>query len=185
MSDTIFTILPDGAASFFHPVVLCGLAVSCACSVGLWRRPAEGWTPGSAWLRAFQYFGLACALGYVCGTWTALFSQGLSLAPASGSLYWRVLTVCWLAQVLVAYTIIWPRGTFTAGRRAYPVAGTLYGLCWGVFHSQVFLSVWALAEASRPGPPVGCVAQLCGHLGIQRPLALALLGRQGFAAAQY
>ena len=151
MTNAIFTVLPDGAGSLAHPIVLGGLAVSLACSVGLWRRPADGWTPGSAWLRAFQYFGLACALGYVCGTWPALFSKGLSLAPADGSLLWWVLTVGWLAQVVVAYTIIWPRGTFTAGRRAYPFTSALYGLCWGVFHSQVFLSVWALAELGGLG----------------------------------
>lgn len=148
MPDTIFTILPNGASSLIHPAVLCGLMVSIACSVCLRRQPADAWTPRSAWLRAFQYFGLACALGYVCGVWSALFSKGLIHSSVAGSLLWWILTSSWLAQVLIAYTVIWPKGTFTADRRAYPVVSTVYGVCWGVFHSQTFLTIWALIELS-------------------------------------
>ena len=148
MSNTIFTILPNGAGSFVHPVALGGLLVSLACTIALWRRPGDAWTPGSAWLRAFQYFGLACALGYVCGVWSALFSKGLSDSLETGNPLWWGLTGCWLAQVLIAYTVIWPKGTFTAGRRNHPIVSTAYGLCWGVCHSHAFLSVWALVELS-------------------------------------
>ena len=146
MKQTLFEILPGGAAAVYHPVVLLGLLTALACTLLLLQRRGRDWTAEAAWLRAFQYFGAACALSYLCGVWTVLFSQTPVSQAELASPLWCWLTAIWGIQVVAAYGFLWPMGTFSGDRPSRPIVSTAFGCCWGFCHTQVFLSIWALVE---------------------------------------
>ncbi len=106
------------------------------------------YVPSWAWLRALIYFALCLLVARGCGVLALLQQQSVVSASQLQDPLWRVLGLSCLAVVGVAYGLIWPKGTFTDGRRARPLLAGLYGLCWGICQGLLFLSIWQLVQAS-------------------------------------
>ena len=91
---------------------------------------------GRSWLRAAPYF-VACLV-------VAAFGGALTRPPLhshhlrGGS--WWLATVAVLTVEVVAYWVVWPRGTFTLDRELSPYS-TLFGLLWGLCQGLLFATV--------------------------------------------
>ena len=107
---------------------------------------ARRYDPGLAWLCAGAYFCAALLLSRALGVLPSLLAAPLITQAQWRDPYWIAGTLFYAAVLWVAYMHVWPRGTFTDGRRRHPWLTTGYGLAWGLCHGQVFLCFWALAE---------------------------------------
>jgi hypothetical protein len=111
------------------------------------RDPAR-YYPDLAWLRASMYFSAGLILSWSLGVLPSLLSLPLVSPQQLDSLAWISYTLFYLVVLWVGYAIVWPKGTFTDGRKSHPVVTSFYGVAWGLCHAQVFLCFWALAEWS-------------------------------------
>ena len=142
-----YTLLAGNAADWIAGAGAMLLAVLALVYRVRRRGVAPGrYIPSLAWLRA----GLYCCAAVIV-SWSLGVLQSLLQAPVVTAEHWRdpLWVGCTLGYILVlgiAYLVVWPRGTFTDGRRRHPVLTTAYGLAWGLCHGQVFLCFWALAE---------------------------------------
>lgn len=103
------------------------------------------WHPAVAWLIAAGYVALCLLVANLAGTLDSLSLPSLSVLAA-----WPT-ALCALV-VVIAYGFIWPRGTFTDGRRRHPLA-LLFGAGWGVAQGLWFLTLWRwIAMTGWPGP---------------------------------
>lgn len=124
-------------------------------ALGYWRRRA-GRDPGRydprlAWLRAGLYFCAALLLSWSLGVLHGLLAAPLVAPEQWRNPYWAAYTLAYALFLWFAYMVLWPRGTFTDGRKRHPLIATGYGLAWGLCHGQVFLCFWALAERTGLG----------------------------------
>lgn len=109
---------------------------------------SDRYNPRLAWVRAGLYFGLCLIIASFSGV-IAKLSAGSWLEPGQVSdPVWWVSTILCFAVIFVAYAVIWPKGTFTDGRKNRPFLTITYGAVWGLCQGLLFLSVWALVEAS-------------------------------------
>ncbi len=147
------------------------LAVAALVLWGLhehWRRaaPTGMYLPRLAWLRAGLY-GCAClALATTTGALSRLLDARHSVSTDIG--WWTLTAVC-LAVIIIAYGVIWPKGTFTDGRECHPFQVTTFGVLWGMSQGLLFLSVWQLL--SLAGWPVlwvvvGSYLLIGGYMGV-------------------
>lgn len=114
------------------------------------------YSPRMAWLLAPAYFAFCLIAAAASGVLGRALREPLAEPEHWQSPLWIALTAaCW-AVILVAYGLIWPRGTFTDGRKSHPLLATLYGLAWGLCQGLWFLTLWSLV--ARSGLPVLWVA---------------------------
>jgi hypothetical protein len=102
--------------------------------------------PLLAWQRAGMYFSAGLILSWSLGVLHSLLATPLVTAEELTSMPWLAYTLFYAVVLWVGYMMIWPRGTFSDGRLSHPIVTSLYGICWGLCHGQVFLCIWALAE---------------------------------------
>ena len=142
----LFTNSPADWIAGGSAILLLGLALAYAA-----ERPGRKrgrYDPQLAWLRAGVYFCVALLLSWCLGVMQSLLEEPLVRAEQWQDPFWIAYTLAYLSVLWIAYKILWPRGTFTDGRRRHPILATGYGLVWGLCHGQVFLCFWALAEWS-------------------------------------
>lgn len=143
------TLAQGNAADWLAAAALLGLVLLAVA----YTRARPGYTagtyyPAAAWQRAGMYFCAALILSWSLGVLQSLLTTPL-LDPVPGEdPLWAAFTLFYLVVLWMGYAIIWPRGTFSDGRRSHPLLTTIYGLLWGLCHGQVFLCIWALAELS-------------------------------------
>lgn len=124
------------------------MSIAWATAVGLailvWRRRhSTEYRPADAWLRACCYFA-----GTVFGATLLDVLPTVLAGPAADTAkpgFWWAVAGCLTVEV-IAYGIIWPRGTLTHGRPLRPGWQLGFGLAWGISDSLTFLSIWALVE---------------------------------------
>lgn len=109
--------------------------------------------PGRAWLVAGAWFAVCLVAGQASGVLAALARP----APR-GEAGWVALTLLAAAVVLVAYALIWPRGTFTDGRVRHAFLAPAFGAAWGFCQGTSFLVLWALIERTGLSLPWLAVA---------------------------
>ena len=104
--------------------------------------------PRRAWTLALAWFAFCWLLAAVSGGLAAVFTRPLATpAQLADPLWWGAWGLA-ISIILVAYGLIWPRGTFTDGRARRPVWQLGFGLAWGSSQGLLFLSLWhGLASA--------------------------------------
>ena len=128
--------------------LLVGLALFLGASPRLQARQYE---PRLAWRCAGLYFCAALMLSWSLGVLHSLLAMPLVRAEQWREPHWLAYTLAYVLVLWFAYMVLWPRGSFTDGRRKHPWLTTGYGLAWGLCHGQVFLCFWALAERTGLG----------------------------------
>ena len=108
------------------------------------------------WRRAAAYFAGCIALAWLTGVLDKVLT-GSPLGTGSWSDPAFVLAVvgCCLIEV-IAYGVVWPRGTYTLDRPRDLPAQVPFGLVWGCCEGLLLLSIWALV--ARTGWPTAAVA---------------------------
>jgi hypothetical protein len=144
-----YTLFNGSAADWIAAVALLTL-LSTLAAYGVRRRDAGtgDYLPTLAWLRALAYFSAALLLSWSLGVLQALLNSPLVTDDQLTDPWWQAATLFYLVVLWVGYGLLWPRGTFTDGRRRHLFIATVYGLLWGLCHGQVFLSIWAIVELS-------------------------------------
>lgn len=119
-------------------------------AVRMWGRrgPAE-YHPADAWLRAGLYFAGCLVLARLLGVLPTVLGGPSGDTTQRG--FWWAVTGC-LAVEVVAYGVIWPRGTLTHGRQLRPGWQAGFGLAWGISESLWFLTIWAIVEQFVSNP---------------------------------
>lgn len=116
------------------------------------RSAAQGrYSPRLAWLRAGLYFCFCLLVASFSGVLATVIHTPLATAAQLADLRWWALTLACAAVIAIAYAVIWPRGTFTDGRRLHPLLTLVYGSVWGICQGLLFLSMWALVQHSGLG----------------------------------
>jgi hypothetical protein len=144
-----YTLLEGSLADWFAAAAL---IIFLLLTAAYWRsrRHQDPWVyrPLLAWQRAGMYFSAGLLLSWSLGVLQGLLTAPLVTIDQLGSMVWVAYTLFYAVVLWVGYMIIWPKGTYTDGRKAHPAITSLYGLAWGLCHGQVFLCIWALAELS-------------------------------------
>ncbi|MEM7112040.1 MAG: hypothetical protein AAF614_06380 [Chloroflexota bacterium] len=99
-----------------------------------------------AWLRGGIYFCVCFLLSWATGVLKTITRSPLATSEQLGNGWWWLATAVCLIVILVAYAVIWPKGTLTHGRPLDLTAVIPFGLLWGLSEGQLFLSIWALVE---------------------------------------
>ena len=76
--------------------------------------------------------------------------EGAPLATAAqcaDPLWWLLVTACF-GVIVAGYHCVWPRGTFTDGRRRHTLLSLGYGAVWGLCQGLWFLVIWSLIARS-------------------------------------
>jgi hypothetical protein len=101
-----------------------------------------------AWARAGAFVVVAAVVGAVAG----VYGEPLGLRSEHlGHAGWWLAVVGCLAVELVAYWVVWPRGTYTLDRPRDPAAAVAVGVPWGVAQGVVFLALFRLGGAIVDG----------------------------------
>ncbi len=139
---------------------LLGLMLVLARAYARQRRtvPAGTYHPGLAWLRAGFYFCACWIIASVCGVLNAIADAPLASAEQRADPWWWALTAFCTAVIVLGYGVIWPKGTFTDGRRRHTLLSLAYGAVWGLSQGLLFVSFWILIAST--GLHVGWVAVL-------------------------
>jgi hypothetical protein len=134
-----------------HPVAT-GLAVLAAIIVLVSIPGIRGWSPsrertavppppGLAWFRARTYFGVCVMIAWLTGALaTVHLRDAFDHVGVSGAAF-RWFTLACVAVELVAYWIIWPKGTYTLDRPRDLRWQVPFGLLWGICQGLLFLSI--------------------------------------------
>lgn len=144
------------------PVAIGIMVAAASLAAGyLWLRRGldnDSYHPPLAWLRAGLFFCAALAAGIESGALPVVLSQPVATPGQLADPLWWTATVGYLLFVIVAYGVIWPRGTFTDDRQLHALLAPAFGLVWGLCQGLVFLSIWAVI--ARTGLGVWAVAGL-------------------------
>ena len=148
------------------PTVLL-IAVTLALALGYVaaRRHASrgAYSPRLAWLRAGLYFCVCLFAATVSGVLDTVLGTPLATAAQRADPWWWLLVVACFGVILVGYHFVWPRGTFTDGRRHHTLLSLAYGAVWGLCQGLWFLVIWTLI--ARSGWPTWAVA-IAAYLAI-------------------
>lgn len=138
------------------------LLVAAALVLGVQRQqrlvPQGRYSPRPAWLKAGVYFCACLIAATLSGVLPQLVSTPLASTAQLADAGWWGLTAAATAVILVGYGVIWPRGTFTDGRKSHRLLATSYGLVWGLCQGLWFLTLWTLI--ARTGVATAWVAVL-------------------------
>jgi hypothetical protein len=99
-----------------------------------------------AWLRGLIYLCGSATLAVLTGVIGRLIEQPAVSAGNLADPVWWILTALCIAVELVAYFVIWRKGTLPHGRVRHVAGVLVFGVLWGISEALVFLSIWALAE---------------------------------------
>lgn len=99
-----------------------------------------------AWLRGGLYFCSCFLISWATGVFKTIVRSPLATSDQIGNGWWWLATAVCLLVVVVAYAIIWPKGTLTHGRPLDLTAVIPFGVLWGLSEGQLFLSIWAVVE---------------------------------------
>lgn len=98
--------------------------------------------PGLAWWRAGAYFCVCLIVAWLTGA-LATIDLGATFVN-DGSLtatgWWAFTALC-VAVEIVAYWVVWPRGTYTLDRPRDLAWQVPFGLAWGICQGLMFLSI--------------------------------------------
>lgn len=149
-----YPLFSNSWADYFILVVGCGLVFLV---VRLWRlrgmAPA-GYNPYLAWHRAGIYFCACFIISWLTGVFKTLLYTPLATVEQLANGGWLAFTALCVGVEIVAYGIIWPKGTLTQGRKLHLPLVLLFGVLWGFSEGQLFLSFWAVAERVSVSPVV-------------------------------
>lgn len=150
---------------------LCALALVLAVAHAVAHRAvARGvYHPRLAWLRAGLYFCACLLAADFSGVLDAVLQSPLATPAQRADPVWWLLVAACFGVVLVGYNAIWPRGTFTDGRRRHGLLGLAFGATWGLCQGLWFLVLWSLvARSGWPAWAVAVVAYLAigGYNGV-------------------
>ena len=111
------------------------------------------YSPRAAWGRALVYFTVCLALAETAGV---LRDIGEIRFPRDAD--WIVATTLVTLYALFAYAYFWPLGTETHGRPRRVLAGTAFGVLWGVSQGALLLTVYGLLESIGWAPSLTVAA---------------------------
>jgi len=101
------------------------------------------YSPNSAIVRAVAYFSACWLIAGLSGVTATLFGEEIATSSQLRSLGWWVFTLGCLAVIVVAYGVIWPKGTVTHGRPRHVPMVVVFGFAWGVSQGQLYLAIRA------------------------------------------
>jgi hypothetical protein len=96
------------------------------------------------WLRAAAYFSLCVLAAWTTGVLDRVLTGSVT-GSGSGAGFALAVLGCCLVEV-VAYGVVWPRGTYTLDRPRDLAAAVPFGLVWGGCEGLLLLSIWAVVE---------------------------------------
>lgn len=105
-----------------------------------------GYNPQLAWYRAGIYFCACFIISWATGVFKTLLHTPLATPDQLANPVWLGFTALCILVEIIAYGVIWPKGTVTLGRRLHWPAVLFIGVVWGLSEGQLFLSFWAVAE---------------------------------------
>ena len=99
-----------------------------------------------AWVRAGIYFCACFIISWMLGVFKVITRSPVATSSQTNDGGWVVFVLACLLVELVAYYVIWPRGTLTHGRPLAIRSIVLFGVLWGISEGLLFLSIWAGLE---------------------------------------
>ncbi len=118
--------------------------------------------PQRAWILGLAYFA-ACWLVAVMAGVSPFLREPLGGNP--GHPVFVVLGVAGLLAAAVGYWLIWPRGTYTAGRPLHVVAATGFGVLHGASEGMLYVAIW-LTLSGWITDPIVLVVVTVGAIGV-------------------
>lgn len=115
--------------------------------------PAGCYSPRLAWLKAGIYFCACLIAATLSGVLPQVLAEPLATAAQLTDTSWWLLTAAATAVIVIGYGVIWPKGTFTDGRKLHPLLAPGYGLVWGLCQGLLFLTLWTLIASTGLGQP--------------------------------
>ena len=101
------------------------------------------------WLRAGAYFCGCLIASAVTGVLDAVLTgRPLGDGDLHDPVFVVALAGC-VALEVVAYGLVWPRGTYTLDRPRDLAAGGTFGAVWGLTEGQLLLAGWAVVERTE------------------------------------
>lgn len=101
------------------------------------------YSPRSAWLFAFAYFGLLLVLSYLAGTPQRLVEQPIVTLAQLADWRWWLAFVVSLSVTTIVYGGYWSSHTLRFGRKLRLGWQTLFGSAWGLL-----IGLWMLSLVS-------------------------------------
>ncbi|HQX12181.1 MAG TPA: hypothetical protein PKY66_17340 [Thermoflexales bacterium] len=137
--------------------VMALLALAATLGATVWRLrqqtaslPRGTYSVYGAWLRGLIYLCASAVLAVLTGVIGRVVAQPpVSAANLADPLWWSLTALCGAVEV-IAYFVIWRKGTLPRGRVRHIPSVLVFGALWGISEALVFLSIWALAEIVIP-----------------------------------
>lgn len=107
---------------------------------------SSGYRADLAWLRAGIFFCSCFIIAWFLGVFQTLVNTSLISSENLNNPVWHIYTIACILVEIIAYFVIWSKGTLTHGRPLVLAAIIPFGLLWGISQGIVFLSFWALLE---------------------------------------
>ena len=99
------------------------------------------YSPNSAVIRALAYFAVCWIIAGLSGVTATVFGEAIATSSQLQSVEWWMSTVGCLTVIVVAYGVIWPKGTVTHDRRRHTPMVLGFGLLWGISQGQLYLAI--------------------------------------------
>ena len=144
---------------------------SCSLVFRLLKTPRQAHTyqADRAWLRAGIYFAICFIASWGFGVFKVVTRSPIANAEQVNDPIWIALALACLLVEIVAYYVIWRKGTLTHGR-PLTIASTLtFGILWGISEGLLFLTLWAIFELFIPSTTIVAIASfivISAFLGI-------------------
>jgi hypothetical protein len=118
----------------------------------LMRRPRKDYNATDAWLRGGIYFCVCWLLSWLTGVLQTLLSRPLITNDNLQDTGWILFTLFCIVLEIVAYGVIWAKGTLSHGRPRSLLTVLVFGGLWGLSEGQLFLVFWAILERFITSP---------------------------------
>lgn len=122
-----------------------------------------------AWLRAGIYFCVCLIISWVFGVLKVITRTSVVSDNQLNNPVWISFALVCLFVEIIAYYVIWRKGTLTHGRPLSLGSNIVFGTLWGISEGLLFLSIWAMFELFIPNTVVVTIASfilISAFLGI-------------------
>ncbi|HEX9683060.1 MAG TPA: hypothetical protein VGA13_08255 [Acidimicrobiales bacterium] len=109
--------------------------------------------PAAAWRRAGYYFLGCWVMAIISGAMFRIYRTPAIAGGNASARDWQLWTILSLSVVVLAYWVVWPKGTLTHGRERRWGWQLLMGIGWGVSEGLGMLSVWSVLRNFAFSPP--------------------------------
>ena len=113
----------------------------------------------TAWLRAIIYFSVCIIIGWITGALKLVTRSPLATSEQLSDPLWIGFMLICIATELIAYCVIWRKGTLAYDRPLNLGAVIIFGTIWGICEGLLFLSIWVFIANLIPSVAIGSGAE--------------------------